>query len=64
MQSHRQTPIITSGESTEKVFEKIESDNLADNAIYSLCEKTIQDYFATLDWEIIDGKKNQVNSVI
>ncbi|WP_319579934.1 hypothetical protein [uncultured Methanospirillum sp.] len=46
------------------MFEKIESDNLADNAIYSLCEKTIQDYFATLDWEIIDGKKNQVNSVI
>jgi phage portal protein BeeE len=45
-------------------FYKVDNDRLAQNAIYALCEKAVQDYFAALEWEVIDKKKLPVDGMI
>lgn len=45
-------------------FYKVDNDRLAQNAIYALCEKAVQDYFAALEWQVVDKKKQPVHGMI
>lgn len=45
-------------------FYKTDNDLLAENAYYAMCEKAVMDYISTLEWEVIDKKKDRVESAI
>lgn len=45
-------------------FDRHDNDRLAQTATYALCEKAVMDYFATLDWTVVDKSQKQVRSAI
>jgi hypothetical protein len=45
-------------------FDKLDNDRLAKNPTYSLCEKAVQDYFATVEWNITDKEKDTVEDAV
>lgn len=45
-------------------FVKSDDDDLAQNAYYSVCEKSIIDYMSTINWTVVDKKNNEVDDAI
>lgn len=45
-------------------FTKSDNDDLAENAYYAVCEKSIMDYFSTMNWSVVDKKENTVDDAI
>jgi len=42
-------------------FVKSDNDDLAENAYYAVCEKSIMDYLSTMDWSVVDKDENTVD---
>ena len=45
-------------------FTKSDNDDLAENAYYSLCEKSIMDYLSTMNWTVVDDKEKEIDDAI
>lgn len=45
-------------------FTKADNDDLAENAYYSVCEKSIMDYFSTLNWTVTDKRNEKIDDAV
>lgn len=45
-------------------FVKSDNDDLAENAYYAVCEKSIMDYLSTMNWTVVDDKEEEVDDAI
>ncbi len=45
-------------------FVKADNDDLAENAYYSVAEKSILDYISTLNWTVVDKKEEVVDDAV
>lgn len=42
-------------------FTKADNDDLAENAYFSVCEKSISDYMSSLNWTVVDKREEEVD---
>jgi len=45
-------------------FTKSDNDDLAENAYYSVCEKSIMDYLSSMNWTVEDKKGKEIDEAI
>jgi len=45
-------------------FVKSDNDDLAENAYYAVCEKSILDYLSTLEWSVYDKREEEVDDAV
>lgn len=45
-------------------FVKADNDDLAENAYFAVCEKSIMDYLASMNWTVRDKKEKEVDKAI
>jgi len=45
-------------------FVKSDNDDLAENAYYAVCEKSIMDYMASMGWTVVDKKEKDIDEAI